>query len=80
MIVWCVLAFASAASAQTSGNEKPPPEPPRPQPGASGPEDDHPYPAGVAPRVLLRNLAQDQRQIWTSPFKARIQDLNWLVP
>ncbi|HMF92508.1 MAG TPA: capsule assembly Wzi family protein, partial [Candidatus Angelobacter sp.] len=33
-----------------------------------------------APRVLLRNLAQDQRQIWTSPFKARIQDLNWLVP
>src|SRR5215472_15405827 len=32
------------------------------------------------PGKFLHNLAVDQRAIWTSPFKVRIQDLNWLVP
>ena len=32
------------------------------------------------PGKFLHNLAHDQRAIWTSPFKVRIQDLNWLVP
>jgi hypothetical protein len=80
MILWCVLAFAAVARAQTGDSQKPSSTPAPPQPGASAPEDENRYPAGVAPRVLLRNLAEDQRVIWTSPFKARIQDLNWLVP
>ena len=32
------------------------------------------------PVKFLRNLGRDQKDIWTSPFKARIQDLNWIVP
>jgi len=41
-------------------------------------DDDH-Y-ASANPGKFLRNLAHDQKTIWTSPFKARIEDLNWLVP
>lgn len=37
-------------------------------------------PASAAPGPLLRNIAYDQKTIWTSPFKARIEDLNWIVP
>jgi hypothetical protein len=37
-------------------------------------------PATVVPGPLLRNIVYDQKTIWTSPFKARIQDLNWIVP
>lgn len=44
------------------------------------PEDDHPKAASASPSVFLRNFAGDQRTIWSSPFKARIQDLSWLVP
>ncbi|HEV7519969.1 MAG TPA: capsule assembly Wzi family protein [Candidatus Angelobacter sp.] len=32
------------------------------------------------PVKFLRNLGRDQKQIWTSPFKARVEDLNWIVP
>ncbi len=80
MFLWCTLMFVCVATAQTTEGEKAPSAPPRPQPGAAPVDDENPYPAGVAPRVLLRNFAEDQRQIWTSPFKARTQDLNWLVP
>lgn len=37
-------------------------------------------PASASPSIFLRNFATDQRAIWSSPFKARIEDLNWLVP
>jgi Capsule assembly protein Wzi/PAP2 superfamily len=37
-------------------------------------------PASAEPALLLKNLAYDQKTIWTSPFKAKIQDLNWLAP
>jgi hypothetical protein len=37
-------------------------------------------PASAAPGPLLLNLLDDQKNIWMSPFKARIEDLNWLVP
>jgi hypothetical protein len=36
--------------------------------------------ASVAPGKFLKNLGRDQKAIWTSPFKARIQDMKWLVP
>lgn len=32
------------------------------------------------PKYLLKHLGQDQVAIWTSPFKAKISDLKWLVP
>lgn len=41
---------------------------------------DDPPPASLVPPVFLRNLAQDQKDIWSAPFKARVEDLNWLVP
>jgi len=41
---------------------------------------DDPHPASLVPPVFINNLAQDQKEIWSSPFKARIEDLNWLVP
>ena len=37
-------------------------------------------PASASPGIFLQNLAADQRAIWTGPFHARIEDLNWLVP
>lgn len=37
-------------------------------------------PASLSPPTFLRNLTQDQKDIWRSPFKARIEDLNWLAP
>ena len=29
---------------------------------------------------LLKNIADDQKSIWTSPFHLRLRDANWLVP
>jgi hypothetical protein len=37
-------------------------------------------PATVVPGPFIRNLAFDQKTIWTSPFRARVRDLNWIVP
>ena len=37
-------------------------------------------PASLSLPIFLRNLAQDQKDLWSSPFKARIEDLSWLVP
>jgi hypothetical protein len=41
--------------------------------------DDSHY-ASDNPLKFLRNIARDQKDIWTSPFKARVEDLNWIVP
>jgi hypothetical protein len=48
------------------------------QPGRQG--EENPRPASIVPGPLLRNLLDDQRDMWMSPFKAKIEDLNWLVP
>ncbi len=37
-------------------------------------------PPDVTIKSAVRSLPRDQLTIWTSPFKARIQDLTWLVP
>ena len=42
--------------------------------------NDASQPASAEPGPLLKNILYDQKTIWTSPFKARIQDLNWIVP
>lgn len=48
--------------------------------GALGQSVDDPHPASLVPSNFVNNLVQDQREIWSSPFKARIEDLNWLAP
>src|ERR1051326_8972351 len=40
----------------------------------------HPWPLRINVLMVLRNLAHDQKDIWTSPYKARVQDLNWIIP
>jgi hypothetical protein len=65
-------------STDSSGHH---PEPnPVPNPELGGPVEDNQRAASAAPGPLMRNLLEDQRSIWMSPFKARIEDLNWLVP
>ena len=40
-----------------------------------------PAPAFHSPeRALLRNLFADQKAIWTSPLRIRLDDVQWLVP
>ncbi|HEV2991372.1 MAG TPA: capsule assembly Wzi family protein [Candidatus Angelobacter sp.] len=67
-----LLALSIGAAAQTqsdSGTRKPKPHSPQKS-----------YPATIAPKGLARNILQDQKDIWTGPFKARVEDLNWIVP
>jgi hypothetical protein len=52
---------------------------PKPTPTPVLQSDDSHY-ASDNPVKFLRNLGHDQKTIWTSPFKVRIEDLNWLVP
>ncbi|MGC2697172.1 MAG: capsule assembly Wzi family protein [Candidatus Angelobacter sp.] len=51
---------------------------PSPTPVAAASDDSNP--ASDNPVKFLHNLARDQKDIWTSPFKARIKDLNWILP
>src|SRR5205807_2270999 len=44
------------------------------------PVDPNDSSASLVPSKFLKNFAQDQRDIWGAPFKARIEDLNWLAP
>jgi hypothetical protein len=38
------------------------------------------YPATLNPTGFARNFLRDQKDIWTSPFKARVEDMNWMLP
>lgn len=84
---WLLTAQVSptgpADPAKADNAEAPKDQPtPTPQPGTQqqsvNPDDERA--ASAAPGPFLRNLAYDQKTIWTSPFKARVQDLNWIVP
>ena len=44
------------------------------------PEANNEHLASAVPTTFAANVLRDQKQIWTAPFKARIEDLNWLVP
>jgi Capsule assembly protein Wzi/PAP2 superfamily len=78
----CVLVLfitATATWGQSNGSAPAAPSPtPTPTPVPHAVDDSH-Y-ASDNPLKFLRNLAYDQKDIWTSPFKARVQDLNWIVP
>src|SRR5690349_5886438 len=36
--------------------------------------------ASANPGKFIRNITRDQKDIWTSPFKVKSQDLNWIIP
>lgn len=65
-------------SADGAGANGAPAPTPTPTPLATAGDDSHL--ASDNPVKFLRNLALDQKDIWTSPFKAKIRDLNWILP
>jgi hypothetical protein len=69
--VFLVLLAISGVHAQTSSQNSS---------QASTGEANTEHPASAVPTVFAANVVRDQKQIWTAPFKARIEDLNWLVP
>ena len=71
------LLFAVAARGQSFYSNLP--SAPTPTPTPAGNYDDRKL-ASDNPAKFLRNMAQDQKDIWTSPFKVKVQDLPWLVP
>src|SRR5260221_5711508 len=71
-------AVDSSKDAGSASTPAPTPAP-TPKPTPSPESDDSRYASDV-PSKFLRNFAHDQKAIWTSPFKARIQDLNWIAP
>lgn len=76
-----VLFVASTTWGQSiagSGAASGPTPTPSPTPDPQARDDSNQ--ASDNPLKFLRNLARDQKDIWTSPFKARVQDLNWIVP
>src|ERR1700681_660744 len=78
-----VLFIASATWGQSiegSGATSAPAPTPTPTPTPVPAARDDSHEASDNPVKFLRNLARDQKAIWTSPFKARVQDLNWIVP
>src|SRR6478672_8676965 len=74
-----LLVIFLAASAAWGESSNTAPSAPTPTPTPVVQRDDSHY-ASDNPVKFLRNLGRDQKAIWTSPFKVRIEDLNWLVP
>ena len=77
ILVFCVSATALWGQATISSGTVPAPTP-TPTPVSQTADNSHE--ASDNPVKFLRNMGQDQKDIWTSPFKARIQDLNWIIP
>src|SRR4029077_18430332 len=75
LIFVCATAWGQSADAGASPSAKP-----TPTPVSTSPADDDSRRASDNPIKFLRNLAHDQKDIWTSPYKARVQDLNWIIP
>ncbi|HWZ42672.1 MAG TPA: capsule assembly Wzi family protein [Candidatus Saccharimonadales bacterium] len=71
------LCLGAKLWSQTDGSTAPASAPPTPPPAGSRSDSDA---ASLSPKRLLRNVAIDQKDIWTSPFRARVRDLNWLAP
>ena len=45
-----------------------------------GQTEDHPFSQTTLGVSLFKNIALDQKAMWTSPFHLRLEDVNWLVP
>jgi len=68
-------------SSKDAGSASEPTPTPTPTPTKTpSPDGDDSRYASDVPSKFLRNFAHDQKSIWTGPFKARIQDLNWIAP
>ena len=75
-----IVLFAATATWGQSADSSTASSKPTPTPTPVTHATDDPHPASDNPLKFLRNLGRDQKDIWTSPFKARVQDLNWIVP
>ncbi len=74
-----IVVLCGAAKGQTPGSQNP--DTAKPKTHKRHPrKDDQPHPASASPGPAIKNLLRDQRDIWTSPFKARVEDMKWLVP
>jgi hypothetical protein len=81
-LVFLLAVFMTASvwaqSAETGSSPGTAPTPtPTPAPVSAPQAPDDSYRASDNPVKVLRNLVKDQKDIWTSPFKARVEDLNW---
>jgi membrane-associated phospholipid phosphatase len=68
-----MLSSSSSGSSGAPAASLPPlePEPVSPPPKATSRSPE---------RALVRNLVQDQKDIWTSPLRLRLNDVQWLAP
>jgi hypothetical protein len=73
-----IFFIATAAWAQSSDKTGAPSPTPTPKPAARRAAETSPV--SDNPVQFIRNFGIDQKNIWTSPFRARIEDLNWIVP
>src|SRR5215469_11646816 len=78
-LAFIFLLFAATAASWGQATDGAPSSNPSPTPTPNSAGQDTHY-ASANPVEFMRNLAHDQKDIWTSPFKVKIQDLNWLVP
>jgi hypothetical protein len=74
------VCFSASAWGQTAESQHSEASVPNQPEKNTSPQSRNDFPASVAPSIFLKNFAQDQKDIWTSPFKARIRDLEWLIP
>ena len=51
-----------------------------PVPGPTPKPAEESHEASANPVKFVRNVAYDQKVIWASPFKAKVEDLNWIIP
>src|SRR5260370_16114694 len=68
--------FISAVQAQDATG----PAAPRPQVSKTRDPEDNIKITTDNPLVFMKNVGRDQRDIWTAPFRARVEDLKWIVP
>ncbi|HET6934876.1 MAG TPA: hypothetical protein VFI72_08555, partial [Candidatus Angelobacter sp.] len=73
LLVLAATPFAEGQNGSSTTNQSGPAASPSPDPDVE-------HPASAVPTRFISNVLVDQKEIWTSPFKARIQDMNWLVP
>jgi hypothetical protein len=76
IVLFFVAVAAWGQSSDSAGTSPLPAASPTPLPQAA----DDAREASANPVKFLRNIGRDQKAILTSPFKARIEDLNWIVP
>ena len=76
--VFLLLSLCVASWGQSpAGSTSTPAPSPVPTPKSSADETHY---ASDNPVQFIRNVGEDQKAIWTSPFKIKVKDLNWLVP